>query len=175
MQNDGTVAVIEGPVEPAVRWCLRIAPASGASLKGFSVLALAGSSRTYQRSSLVGRRTTAPLPGQPKVIQSLTVHDDTARSLPVKLATGPVTWGVDFADTPSNPPWEQVLDDIEASGVGALELGPVGYLPEDPATLARPLLSRRHLTVGRLVHLRRPARPGRARAGARHRRAGQPR
>ena len=51
------------------------------------------------------------------------------------LATGPVTWGVDFADAPTNPPWPLVLDDIAASGVGALELGPVGYLPEDPPTL----------------------------------------
>ena len=80
------------------------------------------------------------------MIQSLTVHDDTAHSLPVKLATGPVTWGVDFADRPSNPPWSHVLDEIEASGLGALELGPVGYLPEDPATL-RAELGRRHLTA----------------------------
>jgi inosose dehydratase len=44
----------------------------------------------------------------------------------VELATGPVTWGVDFADAPANPPWSLVLDDIAASGLGALELGPVG-------------------------------------------------
>ena len=59
----------------------------------------------------------------------------------IKLATGPVTWGVDFADTPTNPPWQQVLDDIAASGLPAMELGPVGYLPEDPdvrAIAARP-------------------------------------
>jgi inosose dehydratase len=71
--------------------------------------------------------------------------------LPVKLATGPVTWGVDFADTPGNPPWSKVLDDIEASGIGALELGPIGYLPEDPAVL-RAELDRRHLrAVGSFV------------------------
>jgi inosose dehydratase len=69
----------------------------------------------------------------------------------VKLATGPVTWGVDFADAPGNPPWQQVLDDIEQSGIGALELGPVGYLPEDPDTL-RAELGRRALTaVGSFV------------------------
>jgi inosose dehydratase len=70
----------------------------------------------------------------------------TPSALPVKLATGPVTWGVDFADRPGNPPWSLVLDEIEASGIGALELGPVGYLPEDPATL-RAELERRHLTA----------------------------
>jgi inosose dehydratase len=70
---------------------------------------------------------------------------------PVKLATGPVTWGVDFADTPGNPPWAKVLDDIEASGIGALELGPIGYLPEDPVVL-RAELDRRDLhAVGSFV------------------------
>jgi inosose dehydratase len=64
----------------------------------------------------------------------------------IMLATGPVTWGVDFADVPGNPPWEQVLDEIEASGIGALELGPVGYLPEQPERL-RAELSSRHLSA----------------------------
>jgi inosose dehydratase len=62
----------------------------------------------------------------------------------IKLATGPVTWGVDFADTPTNPPWQQVFDDITASGLPATELGPVGYLPEDPDTV-RSLLAERNL------------------------------
>lgn len=69
----------------------------------------------------------------------------------VKLATGPVTWGVDFADAAGNPPWQQVLDDIERSGVGALELGPVGYLPEDPVVLAEALRSRALTAVGSFV------------------------
>jgi len=62
----------------------------------------------------------------------------------IKLATGPVTWGVDFADTPTNPPWQQVLDDITASGLPAMELGPVGYLPEEPGVV-RTLLTERGL------------------------------
>jgi inosose dehydratase len=69
----------------------------------------------------------------------------------ITLATGPVTWGVDFADAPGNPPWERVLDEIAASGVRALELGPIGYLPEDPALL-RAVLDERGLTaVGSFV------------------------
>jgi inosose dehydratase len=69
----------------------------------------------------------------------------------IRLATGPCTWGVDFADAPGNPPWERVLDDIEQSGIGALELGPIGYLPEDPNTL-RDQLERRALTsVGSFI------------------------
>ncbi len=53
----------------------------------------------------------------------------------VRIAASPVGWGVDFADSPNNPPWEKVLDDIQSSGVGALEMGPVGYLPEDSESL----------------------------------------
>ncbi|HEX7291509.1 MAG TPA: TIM barrel protein [Conexibacter sp.] len=69
----------------------------------------------------------------------------------IQLATGPVTWGVDFADAPGNPPWETVLDEIQRSGVGALELGPVGYLPEDPETLREALRSRGLTAVGSFI------------------------
>ena len=76
-------------------------------------------------------------------------HDAmTTSTATVTLAASPVAWGVDFADAPTNPPWEHVLDDIAASGVGALELGPVGYLPEDPATLQHALTSRGLASVG---------------------------
>lgn len=69
----------------------------------------------------------------------------------MKLATGPVTWGVDFADAPTNPPWDLVLDEIAVSPLDALELGPVGYLPEQPREL-REQLGRRGLTaVGSFV------------------------
>jgi inosose dehydratase len=69
----------------------------------------------------------------------------------VKLATGPVTWGVDFADSPSNPPWTTVLDEIQRSGLGALELGPVGYLPEEPHALRHALDSRDLTAVGSFI------------------------
>jgi inosose dehydratase len=69
----------------------------------------------------------------------------------VRLATGPVSWGVDFAGSPDNPPWETVLDDIQRSGIGALELGPVGYLPEDPGELREALHSRGLTAVGSFV------------------------
>jgi inosose dehydratase len=67
------------------------------------------------------------------------------------LATGPVTWGVDFADAPGNPPWELVLDEIAASSLAALELGPVGYLPEDPDELRAALGARGLTAVGSFV------------------------
>ena len=69
----------------------------------------------------------------------------------IRLATGPVTWGVDFADAPGNPPWERVLDELAASEVSALELGPVGYLPEDPDLLRAALDARGLTAVGSFV------------------------
>jgi inosose dehydratase len=65
-----------------------------------------------------------------------------------ELATGPVTWGVDFADAPGNPPWALVLDEIRDSGLGALELGPVGFLPEEPGVLADELAARSLRGIG---------------------------
>jgi inosose dehydratase len=47
----------------------------------------------------------------------------------VRLATGPVSWGVDFAGAPGNPPYADVLDGAVAAGFRWLELGPLGYLP----------------------------------------------
>ena len=69
----------------------------------------------------------------------------------LKIASGPVSWGVDFADSRNNPPWETVLDEIEESGVGAIELGPVGYLPEEPAMLRSILSSRSLISVGSFI------------------------
>jgi inosose dehydratase len=71
--------------------------------------------------------------------------------LDVRLATGPVSWGVDFADAPGNPRWQQVLDEIQRSRVDALELGPVGYLPEDPVLLHAALDGRGLTAVGSFV------------------------
>lgn len=48
---------------------------------------------------------------------------------PVQLAGAPVSWGVDFADHPGNPPPSEVLHGIAAAGLEWMELGPVGYLP----------------------------------------------
>jgi inosose dehydratase len=49
----------------------------------------------------------------------------------IQLAGGPVSWGVDFAGSPGNPPYDEVLDGIAGAGLKWLELGPVGYLPAD--------------------------------------------
>ena len=47
----------------------------------------------------------------------------------IELAGAPVSWGIDFAGDPSNPPPSEVVDGIAAAGLGWMELGPPGYLP----------------------------------------------
>lgn len=44
-----------------------------------------------------------------------------------------MSWGVDFAESADNPPYSVVLDGIAAAGLRRMELGPVGYLPQDGA------------------------------------------
>jgi inosose dehydratase len=69
----------------------------------------------------------------------------------IKLAISPVSWGVDFADTPTNPPWQQVIDEIATCGLPAMELGPVGYLPEEPGVVAELLADRNLLSAGSFI------------------------
>ena len=66
----------------------------------------------------------------------------------MKLSIGnaPCSWGVEFADDPRNPPWARVLDEATAAGYRGIELGPLGYMPEDPAILG-PALAQRDLTL----------------------------
>lgn len=59
------------------------------------------------------------------------------------VANAPVSWGVFEGDDESNPPWTDVLDEIVAAGYRDLELGPIGFLPEDPVVLRRELWSRK--------------------------------
>ena len=55
----------------------------------------------------------------------------------LRLATGPVSWGVDFAGRPENPPWREVVAGVAAAGFRWMELGPLGFLPlEADAVLA---------------------------------------
>ena len=49
----------------------------------------------------------------------------------LRVANGPVSWGVDLPDKPGAPPWEEVFSEISEAGYQWCELGPVGYLPND--------------------------------------------
>ena len=53
----------------------------------------------------------------------------------IRIGNAPCSWGVEFAGDPRNPPWRQVLADCAAAGYRGIELGPIGFMPEDPAVL----------------------------------------
>ncbi|MBT8155810.1 sugar phosphate isomerase/epimerase [Epibacterium ulvae] len=54
----------------------------------------------------------------------------------IRIGNAPCSWGVEFADDDRNPAWKSVLKECAAAGYKGIELGPVGYMPEDPAELA---------------------------------------
>lgn len=57
----------------------------------------------------------------------------------IEIGNAPCSWGVEFANDPRNPPWRQVLSDSAEAGYRGIELGPVGFMPEDPVLLAEAL------------------------------------
>ncbi|MCL8024527.1 TIM barrel protein [Nocardioides bruguierae] len=64
----------------------------------------------------------------------------------LKLGTAPDSWGVWFARDDHQVGWEQYLDEIAATGYAYTELGPQGFMPQDPAQL-KDELAKRDLTV----------------------------
>ncbi len=53
----------------------------------------------------------------------------------IRLGSAPDSWGVWFADDAAQMPWEQFLDELVEAGYRWIELGPYGYLPNDPERL----------------------------------------
>ena len=51
------------------------------------------------------------------------------------IGTAPDSWGVWFPSDPAQSPAEQFLREVVEAGYGWIELGPYGYLPQDPAQL----------------------------------------
>ncbi len=66
--------------------------------------------------------------------------------MPLSISIAPCSWGVEFAGDPRNPPWTKVLDEAKAAGYTGCELGPVGFMPEDPTVLG-PALAERGLSL----------------------------
>lgn len=64
----------------------------------------------------------------------------------LRIGNAPCSWGVEFASDPRNPTWQTVLAECAAAGYKGIELGPVGFMPEDPAVLADGL-ARHDLTL----------------------------
>ena len=64
----------------------------------------------------------------------------------IRIGNAPCSWGVEFPNDPRNPHWERVLDECKAAGYDGIELGPVGYMPENPE-IVREALAKRGLTL----------------------------
>ena len=58
------------------------------------------------------------------------------------IGTAPDSWGVWFPEDEKQTPWQRFLDEVAEAGYRWIELGPYGYLPTDPQTLARELKAR---------------------------------
>ena len=67
----------------------------------------------------------------------------------IRIGNAPCSWGVEFASDPRNPSWTRVLDECREAGYGGIELGPIGFMPEDPGILGDALAARKlELTAG---------------------------
>ncbi|MFK7762700.1 MAG: TIM barrel protein [Roseobacter sp.] len=57
----------------------------------------------------------------------------------IRIGNAPCSWGVEFADDARNPAWRDVLRENAEAGYKGIELGPVGFMPEDPVQLSEAL------------------------------------
>lgn len=69
----------------------------------------------------------------------------------IRIGNAPCSWGVEFANDPRNPSWLHVLDECRDAGYRGIELGPVGFMPEDVTILADALSERDLELIGGVV------------------------
>ena len=69
----------------------------------------------------------------------------------IRIGNAPCSWGVEFANDPRNPDWKTVLKECAGAGYKGIELGPVGFMPEDPAILSDALAENDLELIGGVV------------------------
>ena len=69
----------------------------------------------------------------------------------IRIGNAPCSWGVEFADDPRNPSWRRVLSECANAGYKGIELGPIGFMPEDPAILGAALAENDLTLIGGVV------------------------
>lgn len=69
----------------------------------------------------------------------------------IRIGNAPCSWGVEFSDDPRNPHWRTVLRECAEAGYTGIELGPVGFMPEDPARLGEALAEHDLELIGGVV------------------------
>jgi len=69
----------------------------------------------------------------------------------IRIGNAPCSWGVEFAQDERNPTWQSVLEQCSRAGYKGIELGPVGFMPEDPSQLADALAEHSLELIGGVV------------------------
>lgn len=69
----------------------------------------------------------------------------------IKIGNAPCSWGVEFAGDPRNPDWRVVLREAAQAGYRGIELGPIGFMPEDPPQVADALAESELELIGGVV------------------------
>ncbi len=76
---------------------------------------------------------------------------ETTESMSIRIGNAPCSWGVEFAQDDRNPTWQTVLEQCSRAGYTGIELGPVGFMPEDPAELGDALAANGLELIGGVV------------------------
>jgi inosose dehydratase len=69
----------------------------------------------------------------------------------IRIGNAPCSWGIEFASDPSYPSWQSVLQQCAGAGYKGIELGPIGYMPEEPETLREELVKNDLEIIGGVV------------------------
>ncbi|WP_299428137.1 TIM barrel protein [uncultured Shimia sp.] len=69
----------------------------------------------------------------------------------IRIGNAPCSWGVEFAEDDRNPTWQTVLKQCAEAGYKGIELGPVGFMPEEPAVLGEALAEHDLELIGGVV------------------------
>ena len=69
----------------------------------------------------------------------------------IRIGNAPCSWGIEFASDISYPTWQSVLQQCAGAGYKGIELGPIGYMPEEPEILRQELLKNDLEIIGGVV------------------------
>ncbi|MFT6073293.1 MAG: inosose dehydratase [Yoonia sp.] len=69
----------------------------------------------------------------------------------IKIGNAPCSWGIEFTSDPAYPTWQSVLSQCAGAGYKGIELGPIGFMPEDPAILGEELAKNDLNIIGGVV------------------------
>jgi inosose dehydratase len=69
----------------------------------------------------------------------------------IQIGNAPCSWGVEFAGDPRNPDWRDVIRENAEAGYKGIELGPIGFMPEDRPQVADALAEHDQTLIGGVI------------------------